>query len=793
MSGQIRGGSPLADAVTNGVGDPVHGRVDPSIDSGGAGAALKRLPQAPTYAVSITLSGKVQGVGFRPFVFRLARKLGVTGYVQNCLGEVIIVACAKPATLKDFRHALVEQAPPLARPTISKVMPYDTVPFEDFTIVSSSADSDASVFVPADNFMCDDCHHELADANDRRFRFPFINCTQCGPRYTLIEAMPYDRPNTSMAAFPMCPACQQEYDDPENRRFHAEPLACPDCGPALQYHGQGAKPVTGNENALSEAVNCLQRGGIVAIKGIGGYHLMCDACDEAAVARLRNRKRRPEKPLAVMFPLGGPDGLDILRNSVVLEGNESAALKSPQRPIVLVRKKTGSPLAGNVAPGLDAVGAFLPYSPLHALLLGDVAGPLVATSGNVSGEPVLTDNNEAEARLEEIADGFLHHNRPIVRPADDPVYRRVARHVRPVRLGRGSAPREIEIEHAQSEPVLAVGGQMKNSIALSWGKRVVVSPHIGEMDNPRSLAILEQVADDLQSLYGVAAERLVCDAHPGYTTHRWAREQSLPLETVWHHHAHASALAGERKQSGHWLMFTWDGVGLGEDGTLWGGEALLGEPGSWRRVASLKTFRLPGGERAGREPWRSAAALHWECDRRWTQCPDEQGIAEAAWERGLNCPRSSSAGRLFDAAAALILGQTEVSFEAEGPMRLEALCQRSREPVYTSLRRNSDGIWRSDWSPMLDMLTDTSRSAAYRAEVFHSSMALALLQQARRVRDDFDVDQVGLCGGVFQNRVLTEQAIALLVKNGFRVFLSHRLPANDAALSFGQAVELAAC
>lgn len=781
----------MADAAASDVEAPVRGRVALSADSKGR-TALTGMPPAPTYAVSIILSGHVQGVGFRPFVYRLARKLGVTGYVQNCLGDVLIVACAKPATLKAFRHALVEQAPPLARPTISKVMPFDTVPFEDFTIVSSSSDSDASVYVPADNFMCDDCGHELTDANDRRFRFPFINCTQCGPRYSIIEAMPYDRPNTSMAGFPLCPACQREYEDPADRRFHAEPLACPDCGPVLEFHRCNGNSVTGNENALAGAVTCLKEGGIVAVKGIGGYHLMCDARDNAAVARLREKKRRPQKPLAVMFPHEGPDGLDALREAVTLEGNESAALKSPQRPIVLVRRKPDALLADNIAPGLDTIGVFLPYSPLHALLLKDIAGPLVATSGNVSGEPVLTDNDEAEARLGEIADGFLHHNRPIVRPADDPVYRRIARHVRPVRLGRGSTPREMEIGYTQEQPVLAVGGQMKDCIALSWDQRVVVSPHIGEMDNPRSLAVLEQVAEDLQALYGVAAERLVCDAHPGYTTHRWAREQSLPLETVWHHHAHASALAGEYRRSGRWLMFTWDGTGLGEDGTLWGGEALLGEPGAWRRVASLKTFRLPGGDRAGREPWRSAAALHWECGRHWAACPDERGLARAAWERGINCPRSSSAGRLFDAAATLILGQAKTSFEAEGPMRLEALCQRGREPVYTSLRRHSDGIWRSDWAPMLDMLTDTSRSAAYRAEVFHSSMALALLQQARRVRDDFEVDQVGLCGGVFQNRVLTEQAIALLVKNGFRVFLPHRLPANDAALSFGQAVELAA-
>ena len=767
--------------------------------TGNAGACAGRrhpavtgLLPATSYAVKMTLSGHVQGVGFRPFVFRLAQEYGVTGYVQNCLGEVAIVACGKPETLRNFRHDLIERAPPLAKPTISKLLPFDTLPFGEFSIVSSSLDADAKVYVPADYFMCDDCNRELHDEKDRRYRFPFINCTQCGPRYTLINALPYDRPNTSMAAFPLCAECEREYNDPGDRRFHAEPVACPACGPSLQFRKHGEKVGAGSEDALAASIDCLRAGGIVAVKGIGGYHLVCDGADASAVARLRDRKQRPDKPLAVIFPLAGTDGLDAVRQHVTLEGAESAALKSPQRPIVLAVRRADSTLAAAVAPGLDELGVFLPYSPLHTLLLEDFGGPLVATSGNVSGEPVLTHNAEAERRLGTIADAFLHHDRPIVRPADDPVYRRIAGSMRPLRLGRGCAPREIDIRDRQALPLLAVGGHMKGTVTLSWDRRAVVSPHIGEMDSPRSLAVFEQLANTLQSLYGVRAERIVCDAHPGYTTHRWAREQSIPVETVWHHHAHASALAGEHSHPGSWLMFTWDGVGLGEDGDLWGGEALYGRPGGWRRVASLKTFRLPGGECAGREPWRSAAALHWECNRDWPDCPDERGLAKAAWDNGLNCPTSSAAGRLFDAAAALVLGQTQVSYEAQGPMLLEGLCRRKREPVYTSLHRNSDGVWRSDWSPLLDMLTDTTRSPALRAEIFHSSMALALLQQARRVRDDFAIDQVGLCGGVFQNRVLTEQAVNLLVRNGFRVHLPRRLPANDAALSFGQAVEIAA-
>ncbi len=436
---------------------------------------------------------------------------------------------------------------------------------------------------------------------------------------------------------------------------------------------------------------------------------------------------------------------------------------------------------------------FLPYSPLHQLLLEEFARPLVATSGNISGEPVLTDNEEAARRLAPIADGFLHHNRPIVRPADDPVYRKISGTMRPIRIGRGCAPRELTLPWHQRRPVLAVGGHMKNTLALSWDDRVVVSPHIGEMDSPRSLKVFVEVADALQSLYGVRAEAIVCDAHPGYTTNRWAREQDqLPVETVWHHRAHASALHAEARIPGPCLAFTWDGVGLGEDGTLWGGEALLGKPGDWRRVCSLRPFRLPGGDRAGREPWRSAAALQWECGMSWHGSPDRDGVVRKAWHLELNCPQSSAAGRVFDAAAALISGIHSVSFEAQGPMFLESLCRQAGERVSLPLETDRDGILRSDWEPLIAMMKDKQKSTAWRAETFHSSMALVILEQARRIRDREHVDHVGLCGGVFQNRVLTEQAVALLEGDGFAVHLSHELPCNDAALSFGQAAEMAA-
>lgn len=740
----------------------------------------------------IVLSGHVQGVGFRPFVYRLAQQHGLTGQVQNQLGEVEIIVAGPKAALAAFECDLIQDAPPLSRPRIDESCDVDGVKFDAFEIAPSSAQADARVFVPQDFFMCDECRAELDDPSDRRYRYPFINCTQCGPRYTLIEALPYDRPNTSMAGFPLCADCNKEYLDPGDRRFHAEPVACPACGPQLSFHDKHGGETVAGESALQAALDGLRAGNIIAVKGIGGYHLMCDARNERAVGELRHRKRRPVKPLAVMCPLRGDDGLDAVRSYARPTDEEAELLVSAARPIVLINKREGSDLAANIASGLAEIGAFLPYSPLHQLLLEGFGGPLVATSANISGEPVLTENDQVETRLSKVVDAYLHHDRPIVRPADDPVFRRIAGAVRPLRIGRGCAPLELELPWRQQQPVLAVGGHMKGTVALSWDERIVISPHIGEMDSPRSLAVFEQVASDLQDLYGVRAERIVCDAHSGYTTHKWAKRQALPVELVYHHAAHASALAGEFALADQGLVFAWDGVGLGEDGTLWGGEALLGCPGRWQRVASLRPFRLPGGDRAGREPWRSAAAMYWTCERSWSGCPDTDGLLQSAWRANLNSPQTSAAGRVFDAAAALIVGATHTSFEAEGPMLLESLCTAPAVGIELPLTRDAAGILRSDWEPLLDVVTDNKVSGVARAEVFHSSMAQVVLQQAQTVREQHAVNYVGLCGGVFQNRVLTEQVVDLLRQDGFDVVLPQALPCNDAGLSFGQAAELAA-
>ncbi len=752
--------------------------------------AADSTPQAAARGRQLLVTGRVQAVGFRPFVYRLAHRYDLCGWVRNRTGAVEIAVRGAADTLTAFEHALIHDAPPLAAPVIESRDDCDDSAFAEagagFEILPSAPGDAPRICVPPDYFMCEDCQRELTDPLDQRFRYPFINCTQCGPRYTLIRGLPYDREQTTMATFTLCNACAAEYSDPLDRRFHAEPLACPDCGPALQFVTTAPDPSPADP--LDASVQALRNGAIVAVKGIGGYHLLCDAGNDKAVAALRARKHRPAKPLAVMFPETGGDGLDQVRRCARLNDDTAIAIRGPGRPIVLVPMRADAPLAAGISPDLTEVGAFLPYSPLHHLLLAGFGGPLVATSGNLSGEPVLTDNSEAATRLAGIADVFLHHDRPIERPADDPVLRPVAGSIRPMRLGRGNAPVERSLNRPLPKPVLAVGGHLKNTVALAWEDRVVISPHIGDMDTPRSQQVFAQVADDLQQLYVVRAEALICDRHPGYATSRWASAQQLPVIPVWHHHAHASALAGEHPETDNWLTFTWDGVGLGEDGTLWGGETFHGLPGAWRRVASLKNFRLPGGDRAGREPWRSAAALCWATDSAWQSALDAAGVAKHAWQQGINCNDTSAAGRLFDAAACLVLDVHETSYEGEGPMQLEAAAVGDG-PVVPLPLVSADDVLRIDWQPLLPMLLDKQLTTAERASGFHVSLAAAIAQLAVKLRGSHRIDRVGLTGGVFQNARLAAATVAALVAQDFDAVLPAALPCNDAGLSFGQVIE----
>ncbi|MFO7593127.1 MAG: carbamoyltransferase HypF [Pseudomonadota bacterium] len=742
----------------------------------------------------LRIGGQVQGVGFRPFVYRLATAAGLHGWVQNHGAEVLLLLQGKAQSTAALLDELLHRPPPPARPRLIEQQTVHSPPCNGFHIRPSAEHSEQHPHIPADFFVCDDCLAELNDPANRRYRYPFINCTQCGPRYTLIERLPYDRANTTLADFPLCPACRAEYEDPHDRRFHAEPIACPDCGPRLRYIDKQTR-LNGNEPSLNTAVKLLAGGGILAVKGVGGYHLMCDARSDQAVERLRRRKARPHKPLAVMFPQSGWDGLSHIRQALQPTTKEADLLRSPLRPIVLCRKRHNDTLAFGVAPDLGEVGAMLPYSPLHHLLCQAFDAPLVATSGNISGEPVITDENEAEQRLMQVADAFLHHNRPIRRPADDPVYREIGGSPRPLRLGRGNAPLEYELPFTLSAPVLAVGGEMKNTVALAWENRLALSPHIGELQSPRGLQLFEQVIADQQQLYGIEATAVAHDAHPNYNSSRWAKGCGLPAHSVLHHHAHASALYAEHwpeRGEEQWLVATWDGVGYGSDGTLWGGETLIGRPGNWRHFARFRPFRLPGGEKAAREPWRSALGLCLESDIDWkdTPQPTEADLLTEAWRRGLNSPKTTAVGRLFDAAAAL-MGLLHISsYEGQAAMMLETAADQSASRLSLPLEKTAEGIWQCDWKPLIPMLLDKRTPIKKRAAVFHHSLAHALSQQALQARAEYGIHTIGLAGGVFQNRYLVESIRTLLHQHGFTVRSAHDFPCNDAGLALGQIVEM---
>jgi hydrogenase maturation protein HypF len=746
-------------------------------------------------ARKIVVTGRVQGVGYRPFVYVTAHELGIRGTVLNGSGKVFIHAEGGADQIEALERALLERAPPLAKPRLDVSERAVCRGVADFRILSSDDSTVPDIHVPPDLYTCDDCLGELSTKSERRFGYPFINCTQCGPRYTIITDMPYDRPNTSMRAFALCADCRAEYESPLDRRFHAQPLACPVCGPQLSFTAQGGNTVGGAGGALRQTIEALQAGQIIAVKGVGGYHLVCDAASDAAVSLLRERKNRPDKPLAVMFPVTGADGLDSVREFIELDETTSRAILDPARAIVLAPRRPGIALSEQLAPGLAELGVFLPYSPLHHVLLQSFGRPIVATSGNISGEPVITDNEDAEERLARVADAFLHHDRPIVRPADDPVLRPIAGHARAIRLGRGIAPLERRLEVEIGPPTLALGGHMKVTIALAWKNRVVISPHIGDLDSVKSNHIFQKVIEDIQNLYDVKAERLICDLHPRYASSRWAlaygEAHGLPVRRVQHHAAHASSLAGEHPDVGRWLMFAWDGVGYGGDGELWGGEALAGSPGDWRRVASFRPFRLLGGDRAGREPWRSAAALMWADGPDWSPHMEGADLARRAWDKGINTHETSAVGRLFDAAAALVMGRTHASFEGQGPMELEQLAWNGHEceAVRLPLALDAEGILRADWAPLLPVLADTSIAASQRAEIFHRSMAATLTRQAMDIRARQDFDAVGLSGGVFQNRRLPELAVKMLAERDIELRLHREVPANDGGLSFGQVIE----
>jgi len=754
----------------------------------------------------IRISGTVQGVGFRPYVARLARAHGLHGWVRNDIhGVEIALACAEVAACA-FAAKLRAEVPPAARiDTLTLTADGSDASLAGFTILESPTDPAAApdAAITPDLALCDACRAELADPSNRRHHYPFINCTQCGPRYSIIESLPYDRPRTTMRTFRMCPECEREYGDVNDRRYHAEPNACPFCGPAARLLDRTGTVIAGRADAVAQAADAILDGAIVAVKGIGGYHLLCDATSEQAVRELRRRKHREEKPLAVMFP-----SLAALEACATVDEGARALLTSPAAPIVLVPLRTDNEAAGlapSIAPDNPSLGALLPYAPLHVELLATIGRPVVATSGNLSEEPLCCDEPDALDRLGAIADLFLAHDRPIARAVDDSVVRLTTAGPVILRRARGLAPAPLALPPGvgADEPLLCVGGHMKNTIAVTAGDRLVLSPHIGDLANPLSVDAFERTVQLLGSLYGGRFGRVACDAHPDYASTQFARRLGLPVTPVQHHLAHIlSCLLEHDGGPGRVLGVSWDGTGHGPDGTIWGGEFIVVDRAARtaRRVAHLRPFRLPGGEAAVREPRRSAlgllaAALGPDHPKFRTEAL-ESGFGEQATallarilSLGTNAPETSSAGRLFDGAAALLGLATHSTFEGQAAMLLEFAAARHTGPVAALpffLEQASSGVVSVDWRPMLEAILQrrSHESVASLAAAFHGALAAAIVA----IADTVGVDSVALSGGCFQNARLLERSTQLLRAAGHTV-LSHRhLPPNDGGLAAGQAL-----
>jgi len=745
----------------------------------------------------ITVTGVVQGVGFRPFVYLLAQTYHLTGWVCNTSFGVIIDAEGTDADLAAFLADLQTKHPPLAH--IDQVF-IEERPLNGLTTfeIRTSID-EAGAFQPIspDIAICADCLAELFDPVNRRYRYPFINCTNCGPRYTIIHDIPYDRPRTTMAYFAMCPACQREYDDPTNRRFHAQPNACPACGPHV-WLVQGGKIMAQREDAIPLARDMLRQGAIIAIKGIGGFHLACDATNDDAISRLRARKGRIDKPFALMA-FDAPTVMTLC----YLNDQERTILESRARPIVLLKRRPGSPISSLVAPGNRSLGVMLPYTPLHYLLLEPGQGmppALVMTSGNLSEEPIAKDNDEAMARLAGLADAFLLHNRDIAIRCDDSVVRVMAGHELPIRRSRGYAPYPVHL--GRSGPsILGCGAELKNTICLTRNAYAFLSQHIGDMENQETLQAFEDTVRHLERLFRTQPAALACDLHPDYLASRYGRERAtaegLPLIEVQHHHAHIAALLAEKRAAGPVIGVAWDGTGYGPDGTIWGGEFLLADAHGYQRVGHLAYVRLPGGDTAIRRPYRTALAhlLH-ACG----ELPDvplvdaidatERGVIVQQIRRGLHAPLTSSMGRLFDAVAALAGVRTIVTYEGQAAMELEHLVDEDAQGAYLFSYRDEEGLVIIDPAPVIrSVVADVQggTAASIIAGRFHRAVALMLRDVCLIMRDRYGVRDVALSGGVFQNIVLLRLADDLLRDAGFTVLTHHLVPPNDGGVALGQA------
>jgi hydrogenase maturation protein HypF len=740
----------------------------------------------------ITVRGAVQGVGFRPFVYRLAVEMGICGWVYNSPQGVFIEAEGERSRLQLFLARLKAENPPRSSIQSLETVHLDPVGYESFEIQVSRHSVGMTAVVMPDIATCPDCLAEIFDPANARFRYPFTNCTNCGPRFSIIESLPYDRARTTMKKFSMCDHCRREYEDPLDRRFHAQPDACPKCGPALSLWNESGRIIGERDEALLAACNAISAGKIVAVKGLGGFHLIVDARNNEAVERLRHLKVREEKPLAMMFP-----SLEAVEDCCLVDNIESALLVSPESPIVLLRRKADCKeiISDKVAPGNPYLGVMLPYTPLHHLMMKELRFPIVATSGNLSDEPICIDEHEAAQRLKGIADLFLVHDRPIARHVDDSVVRQMAGRGLVMRRARGYAPLPIHVKN-ELPPILAVGAHLKNTVAIAIGNQVVVSQHIGDLETAQAYEAFIDAQENLAGIYEFKPGRVACDLHPDYLSTNYARRLELPLTQVQHHHAHVLSCMAENEISPPALGISWDGAGYGLDGTIWGGEFLEIDDESFERFGHLRTFKLPGGDRAIVEPRRAAIGLLYEIfgddlfDMTALACVKSFSKSELNGLRkmlqaGLNSPVTSSVGRLFDAISSII-GVRQVShFEGQAAMELEHALDGHHTGEYYSIKiAVKENCRIVDWEPMVRQIIEDLQSlpSGRISAKFHNTLAGIIVEIAKLS----ERQRVVLSGGCFQNRYLTETAIERLRGDGLLPYWHQRIPPNDGGIALGQ-------
>jgi hydrogenase maturation protein HypF len=763
----------------------------------------------------VHISGIVQGVGFRPFVYNLATRLNLKGWVRNTSAGVDIEADGERDVLDAFIEALRAEAPTLSH--IDELTASFGPPngFRSFEIVHSESIDSAFQPISPDVSICDDCLRELFDPSDRRYRYPFINCTNCGPRFTIIQDIPYDRPKTTMAGFKLCLDCEREYTDSSNRRFHAQPVACPKCGPKvwLEFKNSESNEQTEGDEAIQATRRLLADGKIIAIKGLGGFHLACDATHVEAVIELRKRKLRVDKPFALMMP-----DLAAIEQYCFVNGAERELLQSTARPIVLLKRKPGSNICREVAPGQDFIGVMLPYTPLHYLLLEkaeDFPQALVMTSGNLSEEPIATGNDEAHRRLASLADAFLMHNRDIHIRCDDSVVRVVSDQspasskqntdlwslaTYPIRRSRGYAPFPMKLPFEVPQ-VLAAGSELKNTFCITNKNYAFLSHHIGDMENYETLKSFEQGIEHFERLFRVKPEAIAHDLHPNYLATRYALEraerENLPAIGVQHHHAHIAACMAEHGLDGSQpvIGLSFDGTGYGEDGAIWGGEFIIADYKSYQRRYHVQYFPLPGGDASIKKPARTALALLWSLGIEWDEQlasvvefkKEERNILRIQLEKKINAPMTSSMGRLFDAVAALAGVRQSVNYEGQAAIEFEALADPDEAGSYSFELNQHEVEVRSG----LEALTKDVRNGIHASKIsarFHNGLAKAIQMTVKKMNQETGIRTIALSGGVWQNLTLIGRTLSLLQADGFTVYLHHQVPTNDAGLSFGQAV-----